>query len=157
MDKTMTKAPLNFFYNSNDDWQNTYNNQGFFLHNVERLRWCLVEADFLENNPFAGCVDIWTLNVKDPLAFYRLAMTSYQDLVKMVEQNDWDWTGDDFDHMDAYLSWIQDHDKTFCYSSQIINECEYLEIHAWHIPKEFAEGNLRKAYLQGIEDGRIEA
>ena len=149
MDKTVD---LRFFHDPKDDWENTYNNQGFFKHNVERLRWLLVDTSWLEGNPFAGCVDLKTLTVKDPVAFYRLAMSSHVELLDLVEQNDWDWTGDDFDHMEGYLEWIQEHDDTFCYSSQVINEDEYLHIGSWRIPAEYSRDDLKKAYIQGVRD-----
>ena len=150
--KTVTKVPLAFFYNKNDDWENTYNNQGFFKHNVERLRWLLVDTSWLEGNPFAGCVDLKTLKYKDPAAFYRLAMSTHQDLLDMVEKNDWDWTGDDFDHMEGYLEWIHEQDPTFCYYSQVINEDEFLHIGTWKMPAEFNNDELKKAYIQGVRD-----
>ena len=150
--KTITKVPLSFFHDPEDKWENTYNNQGFFKHNVERLRWNLVEMTWLDNNPFAGCVDLKTLTVKDPIAFYRLAMSYHQELLELVEKNDWDWSGDDFDHMEGYLEWIHEQDPTFCYSSQVINGDEFLHIRTWKMPSEFDNDDLRKAYIQGVRD-----
>ena len=154
MDKTVNKCNLKFFYDPKDDWGANYNNQDFFQYNIERLRWCLVKNESLDDNPFSGCVDLTTLEIKNPVSFYQLAMSSHDALIDMVAEKDWDWLGEDFIHMENYLEFIEKHDKTFCYSVEPMDEDAYLQINTWHIPKEYMEGELRLAYIQGVNDQR---
>ena len=108
-----TRAKIDFFYDKNEDWESTYNNQNFFEYNLHRMRYLVVDTE-LKNNPFEGCVDLETLEVKNQLAFERLKQYTHEDLLKLGEVNEWDWIGDDFEHMWQYLGFIADHDKTLC-------------------------------------------
>jgi|DEB0MinimDraft_10_1074344.scaffolds.fasta_scaffold11201_3 hypothetical protein len=147
------KVTLDFFFDREDDWGANYNNQDFFQYNIERLRWCLVEADHLEGNPFTGCIDLNTLEVKDLKAFDLLYSLDHKELMKMVEDKDWDWIGDDFEHMEAYLSFIMQHDRSFCYSVKgegYKSDSDYLHIETWSIPEKFLKSDdLRDAYIAG--------
>ena len=147
-----TRAKIDFFYDKNEDWESTYNNQNFFEYNIERLRWCLVDADFLDGNPFAECVDLNTLKVRDIKAFDLLYSLDHKELMEMVEDKEWDWKGDDFEHMWQYLGFIADHDKTFMYNTRIMGEDEYMDIYGYNIPKKYQQGELREAYLAGQSD-----
>ena len=149
----MKKASLDIFFDKKDDWSANYNNMDFFLYKPEsRLRWCLVDADFLEDNPFAGCVDLDTLEIKNQEAF-DLMINEETDLVQMVEDKGWDWLGDDFEHMEAYLSFIMQHDRSFCYSVKgegYKSDSDYLHIETWSIPEKFLKSDdLRDAYIAG--------
>jgi hypothetical protein len=147
------KVTLDFFFNREDDWGANYNNQDFFQYNIERLRWCLVEADHLEGNPFAKCVDLNTLEVKDQARFQSLQERSHKELMNMVDDKDWNWIGDDFEHMEAYLSFIMQHDRSFCYNVKgegYKSDSDYLHIETWSIPEKFLENDaLRDAYIAG--------
>jgi|TARA_B110001454_G_C12490004_1_gene338030 hypothetical protein len=147
------KVPLSFFYNKKDDWDHNYNNQDFFQYNVERLRYLLVtlepQKEYMIGNPFYNCVDMDTLEVKN-VEFYKLALSTLGDLKEMVYEKNWEWLGDDFDHMESYLSWIAEHDKDFVYNVCPKNDDEYLEINTWALPKKYSESKLRDAYLAGI-------
>ena len=147
----MAKTTLDTFFDKEDDWTANYNNMDFFMWNPQRLRWCLVDADFLKDNPFAGCVDLDTLEIKNQEAL-DLMMAEETDLVEMVEDKDWDWLGDDFEHMESYLSFIMQHDLTFCYDTRPAGkyESEYLEIRTWKIPEKYNKTEeLREAYVAG--------
>ena len=147
------KVTLDFFFDREDDWGANYNNQDFFQYNIERLRWCLVDNPGLENNPFADCINLETLEVKDTKAFDLLYSLGHDELLKMVEDNDWDWLGDDFDHMESYLSFIMQHDYSFCYNVKGEGykcDSDYLHIETWSIPKKFLVNNeVRDAYIAG--------
>jgi len=149
----MTKIELDFFFNREDNWGANYNNQDFFQYNIERLRWCLVDADHLEGNPFAKCVDLNTLEIKDQARFQSLQERSHDELMKMVDDKGWDWLGDDFEHMEAYLSFIMQHDKSFCYTVKgegYKSDSDYLHIQTWSIPEKFLKSDaLRDAYIAG--------
>jgi hypothetical protein len=147
------KVPLSFFYNKKDDWDHNYNNQDFFQYNVERLRYLLVtlepQKEYMIGNPFYNCVDMDTLEVKN-VEFYKLALSTLGDLKEMVYEKNWEWLGDDFDHMESYLSWIAEHDKDFVYNVCPKDDDSYLEINTWTLPKKYSESKLREAYLAGI-------
>ena len=145
------KTTIDFFVDPKEDWESTYNNQNFFEYNLHRFRYLVVDTE-LDNNPFEGCVDLETLEVKDQLSFERLKQYTHEDLLKLGEVNEWDWIGDDFEHMWQYLNFIQDHDKDFNYNTRIMGEDEWMKIHAYNIPEKYREGALREAYLQGQID-----
>jgi len=142
------KTTLDFFFDKEDTWDCNYNNQDFFECRQERLRWCLVSADFLGDNPYYGCVDLDTLEIKNQTLFDELALVDQQT----VYENEWDWMGDDFDHMEAYLSFIMKHDPSFYYWVSYENNDEYLRIVTWEIPKKYqTDPMLRQAYIDGVE------
>jgi hypothetical protein len=149
MDKTAT---IDFFYDKNEDWEATYNNQNFFEYNLQRMRYLVVDTTYLKNNLFQGCVDLATLEVKNSLQFERLKLYTLEQLLELGEINEWDWLGDDFEHMWQYLNFIQTHDKEFNYNTRIMGEDEYMDIFAYTIPEKFREGALREAYLEGQAD-----
>ena len=149
MDKTAT---IDFFYNKNEDWESTYNNQNFFEYNLQRMRYLVVDTTYLKNNLFQGCVDLATLEVKNSLQFERLKLYTLEQLLELGEINEWDWLGDDFEHMWQYLNFIQSHHKEFNYNTRIMGEDEYMDIFAYTIPEKFREGALREAYLEGQAD-----
>ena len=66
-----TKAKIDFFYDRNEDWESTYNNQNFFEYNLHRMRYLVVDTE-LKNNPFEGCVDLETLEVNNSMQWERL-------------------------------------------------------------------------------------
>ena len=146
-----TRAKIDFFYDKNEDWESTYNNQNFFEYNLHRMRYLVVDTE-LTNNPFEGCVDLETLEVKNQLAWERLKQYTHEDLLKLGEVNEWDWIGDDFEHMWQYLGFIADHDKTFMYNTRIMGEDEYMDIYGYNIPEKYQQGELREAYLAGQSD-----
>lgn len=150
----MTKTTIDFFYDKNEDWESTYNNQNFFEYNLHRMRYLVVDTE-LKNNPFEGCVDLETLEIKDQLAFDSLSVTPFESLIAISNNNEWDWIGDDFEHMWQYLGFIADHDKTFMYNTRIMGEDEYMNIHAYNIPKKYQQGELREAYLAGQSDAEM--
>jgi hypothetical protein len=145
------KTTIDFFVDPKEDWESTYNNQNFFEYNLHRFRYLVVDTQ-LDNNPFEGCVDLETLEVKNQLSFERLKQYTHDDLIKLGEVNEWDWIGDDFEHMWQYLNFIQDHDKDFNYNTRIMGEDEWMMIHAYKIPEKYREGALREAYLEGQSD-----
>jgi hypothetical protein len=146
-----TRAQIDFFYDKNEDWESTYNNQNFFEYNLHRMRYLVVDTP-LRNNPFEGCVDLETLEVKNSMQFERLKQYTHEDLLKLCDVNSWDWIGDDFEHMWQYLNFIQDHDRDFNYNTRIQGEDEYMQIHAYRIPEKYREEPLREAYLAGQVD-----
>ena len=151
----MEKTNIRFFYNPKDDWEMNYNNQDFFEYNVERLRWCLIDADW--SGGFSSCVDLETLEIKNSVEYYKLAMMSHAELMKMVRDNEWEWKGDDFEHMIEYLNFIAIHDPSFMYNTKVMNGDEYMSINTYKVPSEYRTGELRKAYLAGQADAEIGA
>jgi hypothetical protein len=68
-----------------------------------------------------------------PEAWNKLSKMTYDDMYKIVESNNWDWIGDDFEDMTDYLSFIEKHDKTVRFATNIDKAEDYLEIYAINI------------------------
>ena len=148
----MNKAEINFFYDKNEDWESTYNNQNFFEYNLHRMRYLVVDTE-LTNNPFEGCVDLETLEVKNQLSFDRLKQYTLKDLLDLCEANEWDWIGDDFEHMCEYFNFVCGHLGTHTYTTQVMNDYEYLDVEMIKIPEQYLSNPLAKrAYLEGVQD-----
>ena len=148
------KTTLNFFWDKEDNFtEYTYNNQDFYQYNLERFRYLVVSCDYIDENPFCGCVDVDTLEIVNQEAFDRLSSMDYDDLNDMKDEHDWDWIGDDFEHMGEYFNFVCSHLGTHTYSTEVMGDCEYLAVDMWEIPKQYL-GNptAKRAYLEGVSD-----
>ena len=145
------KASITAFYNNEDDFDSkwNYNNQDFFLRNIWRLRWVLVD---FQDSKYYGCVDLSTLEIKSDAKWKELYNAKESDLQNYVEENDIEWLGDDFDHMQNYLCFLNNHIPNFRWFSTEhgYKYPEYLEIKAWikepiidrvHVP--LSEGDIQ--------------
>jgi hypothetical protein len=132
----------------------SYNNQDFYESNVKRLRYKLNELDWVKNNEFANCFDPKTLEIKNVDAWLKLSKSSHEELLKLVNDNNWDWLGDDFMDMEDYLSFIETHKPEVAFSYQTggwKDDSEYMEIWA-HDTTQFKTEAERQAYRQGLQD-----
>ena len=148
------KTTIEFFWDKEDNFtEYTYNNQDFYEMNLERFRYLVISCDYIDNNPCYGCIDRTTLDIIDQQAFDKLSSMDYDDLFDMKEEHDWDWIGDDFEHMEEYFSFVCGHLGTHTYTTQVMNDHEYLDVEMWEIPKQY-RGNptARRAYLEGVRD-----
>ena len=148
------KTTLEFFWDKEDNFtEYTYNNQDFYEMNLERLRYLVISCDYIDNNPFYGCIDRTTLDIINQEAFDKLSSMEYDDLYDMKEDNGWDWMGDDFEHMCEYFNFVCGHLGTHTYTTQVMNECEYLEVGMLEIPEKYLSNLLAKqAYIDGVQD-----
>jgi len=131
-----------------------YNNQDFYESSEQRLRYVLVTLDMSpENlrdggqlqlgqdmeNRFYNCVefiyadpvhstDAYT-KVNNPELLQELMDMDYDALEQYVCRNNFEWLGDDFDHMNEYLSFVSEmQDKWQFIQGDICNDDEYMEI-----------------------------
>jgi hypothetical protein len=131
-----------------------YNNQDFYVSNVKRLRYKLNDLEFIQNNKFSNCFDATTLEIKNVDAWLELSKASHEELKKLVDDNDWDWLGDDFDDMQNYLSFVETHKPEVAFSFKTggwKSDTEYMEIWA-HDTTQFKTDAEREAYRQGLKD-----
>jgi len=111
------------------------NNMDFYLSSEKRLKYKFnaLDPDYFNNNEFYKCFDEQTLKILKPEAWNKLSKMTYDDMYKIVESNNWDWIGDDFEDMTDYLSFIEKHDKTVRFATNIDKAEDYLEIYAINI------------------------
>lgn len=105
------------------------NNMDFYLSSEKRLRYKLNElhTDYYSNNEFFECFDRETLDILKPEAWDKLSKMSKSDMHYFVDTNDWNWLGDDFEDMESYLSFLEDHDLEVYFKCENIDE-DYLYI-----------------------------
>ena len=125
-----------------------YNNQGFYMQSEQRIRYILVTMElgpyektlFTEDNKFYNCISFgykafpylkdvtWTVN--NPELLQELINMDYDALEEYVTVNGYEWLGDDFEHIDEYLSFASEmNDEFYFEQGDICNDSEYMEIH----------------------------
>ena len=141
----------------------TYNNQNFYDSSPERLRFKLNELDYVNkinfqdaesNNKFYKCFDENSLEILKPDEWEELSKMSYDDLLELVEQNEWEWLGDDFDDMQNYLNFITIHIPTLRFSWDIADNDEKMFIYLHDITDKFKTQAEIDAYQQGLFDAQ---
>jgi hypothetical protein len=137
----------------------TYNNQNFFDTSAERLRFKLNELDVVTYelttpNKFYKCFDENSLEILKPNEWEELSKMSYDDLFDLVEQNEWEWLGDDFDDMQNYLNFITTHIPTLRFSCDIADDDERMFIYLHDITDKFKTQAEIDAYQQGLYDAQ---
>ena len=124
-----------------------YNNQGFYMQSEQRIRYILVTMElgpyektlFTEDNKFYNCISFgykafpylkdvtWTVN--NPELLQELINMDYDALEEYVTVNGYEWLGDDFEHIDEYLSFASEmNDEFYFEQGDICNDSEYMEI-----------------------------
>jgi len=131
----------------------TYNNMHFYLCNEKRLRFKLNALDnkFYKNNKFYKCFDKFSLKVLNPNEWQELSKMSLEDMTKIVEDNEWDWLGDDFDDMQNYLDFIENHNSNVAFTTKIVGESDYMDISLHDIS--MYNDREKKIYKKGLSDG----
>ena len=124
-----------------------YDNQGFYMGSEQRIRYVLVTMElapyestlFTQDNKFYNCISFgykqfpylkdvtWTVN--NPELLQELIDMDYDALEDYVTTNGYEWLGDDFDHMDEYLTFTSEmNDEFYFEQGDICNDSEYMEI-----------------------------
>ena len=136
-----------------------YNNQDFYESSEQRLRYVLVTLDMSpenlrdggqlelgqdESNRFYDCIEFYQKGeefvVNNPELLQELMDMDYDALEQYVCRNNFEWLGDDFDHMNEYLSFVSDmQDKWQFIQGDICNDDEYMEI----IKKPWIRDNIK--------------
>ena len=125
-----------------------YNNQGFYMCSEQRLRYVLVTLDMSpenlrdggqlelgqdESNRFYDCIEFYQNGeefiAKNPERLQELMDMDFEALEEYVCRNNYDWTGDDFDHMEEYLVFVSEmQDEWQFIRGDIGYKDEYMEI-----------------------------
>ena len=145
-----------------------YNNQDFFEMSDETLRYVLAtcELPYLyngrklkegqEKNRFYNCIEFYTytesptneyFKVNNPKLLQELMEMDYDSLITYVEDNEFEWLGGDFEHIDEYLgfvSYMQDEVEFIAGGTH--NDDEYMDI-----IKQFPNKRKNSKYETAIE------
>lgn len=127
-----------------------YNNQDFYEISDETLRYVLAtcELPYLyndkklkegqEKNKFYNCIEFHTFSenstvekfkVNNSKLLQELMDMDYDSLLKYVEDNEFDWLGADFEHIEEYLDFVSYmQDEVEFIAGGIQNNDEYMDI-----------------------------
>jgi len=132
--------------------ENGYNNQDFYEASEQRLRYVLVTMDmspscltkeqydlFKTDNKFYNCIEFYyedpirstgcRSKVNDPGLLQELMDMDYDALYNYVIDNEYEWIGDDFCHINEYLDFVSDMQEKWQFvQGDICNDDEYMEI-----------------------------
>jgi len=105
-----------------------YNNQDWYQQDSQRMRYILATLELSpgdnysekpkqyelgqEDNRFYGCIefrDNGLYKIKDEKRLLELMNMSDTEVADYIETNEYDWIGDDYDHVMEYLFQIMNH------------------------------------------------
>jgi len=131
----------------------TYQNQTFYTSNEKRLRWKLNDLDdeLYKNNKFYQCFNIDNLEILRPNEWDELSKMSFDEMFKLVNDNKWDWLGEDFVDMQDYLSFIETHDQNIFFTTNIAKDDEYMDIFLHDIS--MYNDKEKEIYKKGLIEG----
>ena len=104
-----------------------YNNQDWYQEDTQRMRYILATIEMSpgdsysdkkqlelgqEDNRFYDCIsfeDHGMYKINDEKKLLELMNMSYEELSDYVHKNEFDWIGDDYDHINEYLFQIMNH------------------------------------------------
>ena len=114
-----------FVSDPKDIGEEAYNNQDWYQEDAQRMRYILATinmspgdayADFKgeerqlklgqEDNRFFDCIDFdykGGYEIKDEKRLLELINMSEEDVADYINTNEYDWIGDDYDHISQYL------------------------------------------------------
>ena len=120
-----------FVSDPKDIGEEAYNNQDWYQEDAQRMRYILATinmspgdsyADFQgeerqlklgqEDNRFFDCIDFdyqGGYEIKDEKRLLELMNMSDTEVADYIETNEYDWIGDDYDHVMEYLFQIMNH------------------------------------------------
>ena len=131
----------------------TYENQTFYMSNEKRLRWKLNDLDdeVYKNNKFYQCFNINNLEILRPNEWDELSKMSFDEMFKLVNDNKWDWLGEDFVDMQDYLSFVETHDQNIFFTTNIAKDDEYMDIFLHDIS--MYNDKEKEIYKKGLIEG----
>lgn len=132
----------------------TYNNINFYDSNEKRLRFKINELDnkYYKNNKFYKCFDYETLKILKPIEWEELSKMSLNDMNKIIDKNEWDWLGEDFEDMEGYLNFIMIHNPTLAFSTKISDKDEYMDIFLHDFSDRFKTDVEKQAFISGLNE-----
>jgi len=108
-----------------DDY--AYNNQDWYQQDAQRMRYILATIELSpgdpysdnqqlelgqEDNRFYDCIsfeDHGMYKIKDEKRLAELIAMTDEQVANYIETNEYDWIGDDYDHINEYLFQIMNH------------------------------------------------
>ena len=119
------------------DEDHGYNNDGFYRGSSQRLRYLLATSDLYSKgesprNKFYECItfgDRGNFTVHDPALLDELMSATYDDLEAYVDDNGFDWLGDDYEHIDEYLNFLNNYQDKWKFSSDNWDDSDAMDIH----------------------------
>ncbi len=129
-----------------------YNNQDFYLHSTQTIRYILVTEELSpqtprdgqlelgqEDNRFYNCIEFSygdptyskdiSYKINNPERLQELMDMDYDQLYDYCIDNEYDWIGDDFYHINQYLDFASEMQDEFQFvQGDICNDDEYMEI-----------------------------
>ena len=131
----------------------TYQNQTFYMSNEKRLRWKLNDLDdeVYKNNKFYQCFNMNNLEILRPNEWDELSKMSFDEMFKLVNDNKWDWLGEDFVDMQDYLSFVETHNPNTFFTTSIDKEDEYMDIFLHDIS--MYNNKEKEIYKKGLIEG----
>ena len=105
MNITREQIKKAFVSDIKDIGEEAYNNQDWYQQDAQRLRYILATFD-VEENFYRNCIEFrdkgeYLINSEQRLSM--LMKMTYDELVDYVDDNNLDWIGDDYDHINEYL------------------------------------------------------
>ena len=142
------KTTQNFLYHSLEMIQNNfvdllkdedhgYNNVDFYRGSSQRLRYLLATTELFDakdevQNKFHGCITFGNrgnFKVHNPALLDELMSATYDDLEAYVDDNGFDWLGDDYEHIDQYLDFLNNYQDKLKFSSDNWDDPDAMDIH----------------------------
>ena len=125
------------------DEDHGYNNDGFYRGSAQRLRYLLATTDLYDGkdearNKFYECVTFGfgdrlhqsdKFTIKNHELLKELMIMSYNDLEEYIDQNRFDWLGDDYEHIDQYLDFLNNYQDKWKFSSDNWDDPDSMDIH----------------------------
>lgn len=123
-----------------------YNNEDFYKGSAQRMRYLLATMDMSakgdyydkdkqleigqEDNRFCGCIEFHDTGyeVKNDKLYKELLAMSEADLEEYIESNEFDWLGDDYDHINEYLFFISRWNEDYDFDSEDYDNQEAMTI-----------------------------
>jgi len=105
MNITREQIKKAFVSDIKDIGEEAYNNQDWYQQDEQRLRYILATFD-VEENFYRNCIEFrdhgeYLINSEQRLSL--LMKMTYDELVDYVNENELEWLGDDYDHINEYL------------------------------------------------------
>ena len=116
-----------FVSDVNNIGEYVYNNQDWYQQDSQRIRYILATLELSpgdsyadkkqlelgqEDNRFYGCIefgDNGSYTIKDEALLSELIVMTDAQLEAYINDNEYDWIGDDYDHANEYLFSIMNH------------------------------------------------
>jgi len=109
-----SSAIIEQYFVDTDLPEQAVSNEEFYKGSANRMRYLLVTMDLgtgypgLEDNRFYGCIEFQDngFSIKNDELLKELIAMTEQDLDEYIETNEFEWLGDDYDHIHQYLNFV---------------------------------------------------